>query len=78
MHWLLFGLLTLFVVNGIRRMTRETEGAPTAPPPFQKKPQEATKQVEVQETSQCPLCKAYVTRSAPPCDRADCPLGGNK
>ena len=35
---------------------------------------EGGKATEVEDTVQCPVCKAYVVaRSAGPCDRPDCP-----
>ena len=79
MQWLLFGILTMIVVTGVRRMAREAAGLKAAAQtkPFsasaEKKSQPAA--LDIQETVQCSVCQAYIVKNAASCGRANCPFG---
>jgi hypothetical protein len=76
MQWIIFSILAMVVVTGVRRMVREGN----APKPFsntppEKKPTVTQPAAQIQETVQCSKCGAYLVKNAPSCGKTDCPFG---
>jgi hypothetical protein len=67
MNWLVFAAISTFVVLGIRRLSKEAKEGVR----FTKTP--AKDAITAQEMIQCPICNAYVIKTAMHCGREDCP-----
>jgi hypothetical protein len=76
MQWIVFGILAMIVVSGVRRMANEVK---TTAAPFSQTPQQqktATAWIaDIQETVQCNVCNAYIVKNAAACGRDGCPFG---
>lgn len=74
MQWILFGILAMIVVSGVRRMARDDKPvtAPFSSTPMDKKA--ASKQIPVQDTVQCPKCGAFMVKNST-CNNPSCTVG---
>ncbi|MDX1921848.1 MAG: hypothetical protein SFW65_01785 [Alphaproteobacteria bacterium] len=64
MQWIIFGILAIIVVSGVRRMAREDKpkAAPFSSAVTDTKP--VNPQIPVQDTVQCPKCGAFMVKNA--------------
>jgi len=77
MQWIIFGILAMVVITGVRRMVREAPDISAKKPasPFAPAQEKPSKQVEIHDTVQCSVCNAFMVKSAPSCGREGCPFG---
>lgn len=67
MPWFFLAILAVLVVLGLRKVAREKS---KDLPAFKVDKESAA---IAQDTVMCALCKSYVVKQAPPCERPDCP-----
>jgi hypothetical protein len=76
MQWIIFSILAMVVVSGVRKMAREGGTVkPFSNAAPEKNSTTSQPAAQIQETVQCSKCGAYRVKNAPSCGKADCPFG---